>query len=153
MKKLTIVCMLVALASPSLYAQTAPPSQPSPRAPPVQRDIQSNIYGSQLDKFAEVADESRRDHQAKMVKLRAKLAKDWQALGMSSDAAEQLAATYQPKGRAAAHRVSLQGKSNGEIAAMLQAALAQKDYMLANETLIEFERKKVRDSASASADD
>lgn len=143
--------MLVAFASPSLYAQTPPPSQPPP--PPVRQDLQPNIFGTQLERYEEVADGDRRAYQRKMTALRAKLAKDWQSLGMSKDAAQQLAATYQPNGKPGAHRTSLKGKSNQEIAAILQSALAKKDYTLANETLIEFERKKLKDGTSDSSDD
>lgn len=70
---------------------------------------------------------------------------------MSKEAAQQIAATYQAKGKVRAHRVSLRGKSDKEIADMLQSALAKKDYTLANQTLIEFERKRVKDDAQASA--
>lgn len=150
MKKLTIVYMLAALASPTLYAQTPPPSPPP--QPPVRQDIQSDVFGAQIERYGEVADGNRRAHQAKMIALRAKLAEDWQSLGLPKDAAQQLAAAYQPKGKSIAPRTSLQGKSKKEIAAMLQSALAKKDYMLANEMLIEFERKKLHDTTAESSD-
>ncbi len=155
MKKLTIVWMLAALASSGLYAQSTPSPAPPPRTPPVRQDMQPDIYGTQVQQYRELADGNRRAYrasQAKLSALRARLAEDWQSFGMPKDAAQQVAAAYQPSGKSPPPRVSLNGKSNAEIATMLQSALAQKDFMLANQTLIEFERKKIKEGTHPASD-
>lgn len=84
--------------------------------------------------------------EANLAKLRDQLAEGWQSFGMPKESAQQVAAGYQPNDKSPLPQVSLKGKSDQEIAAMLQSALARKDFMLANQTLIEFERKQVSEN-------
>ena len=151
MKKLLVVWMLVAVTSTTLYVQDAAAYQAIKATP----DTGSNASDTHSIGFQEPAEGNRRtynDAQARLTALRAQLAEGWQSLGMSKNAAEQVAAGYQENGTLTAHRVSVRGKSDAQIAAMLQSALAKKDYMLANQTLISFQRKKLKQEGHASPD-
>lgn len=48
------------------------------------------------------------------------------------------------------HHASLRGKSGQEVASMLQSALAEKDHVLADQTLIEYERIEAKLGANVS---
>ncbi|WP_426690475.1 hypothetical protein [Rhodanobacter ginsengiterrae] len=87
---------------------------------------------------------------ANLTKLRSKLAEAWQRLGMSPQAAQAVASAYQPSLAQNVHHDSLHGKSSQEVATMLQAALAKKDYMLANQTLIDYERDQAHVGSNTS---
>jgi hypothetical protein len=50
-------------------------------------------------------------------------------------------------------RVPARGKSDAQIAAMLQSTLTKKNCMLANQTLISFQLKKLKQEGHASPDD
>lgn len=149
MKRPNIVCVLAALASAALYAQNTHAQSQS------LYNLQQNEMRSQQRSDNELRGS---DHQtyvnslADLTKLRAKLAEAWQTLGMSPQAAQAVANAYQPNPAQTVHHVSLRGKSSQEVAAMLQSALASKDYMLANQTLIEYEQLKVKLGASTSPD-
>lgn len=149
MKKLFVVCMLAAVTSTTLYVQDAAAYQSMVAAP-------NTAYDGSVKHSIEVmqpADGNRRtfnDAQARLTALRAQLTAGWQSLGMSKEAAQHVAAGYQENGSLTAHRVSVRGKSDAQIAAMLQSALAKKDYMLANQTLISFQRKKLKDEGHVS---
>ena len=152
MKKLTVVCTLVALASPALQAQ-----QVTERSPNAQSayNIQQNLSRMDGQRYNASANGDRQAYVnslANLTKLRAKLAEAWQALGMSPQAAQAVAASYQPNFALNSHRASLRGKSDQEIAAMLQSALAKKDYMVANQTLIDYERNKLNLGTDLSPD-
>jgi hypothetical protein len=69
---------------------------------------------------------------------------------MSPQAAQAVANTYQPELAQSVHHEPLRGKSSEDVAAMLQAALAKKDYMLANQTLIDYERERSHMGAETS---
>lgn len=158
MKKLIVLCTLAAIASTMLYASNARAYQDLTRdqSRGVVPDKAQNATGRKSIEILNSADGNRRsynDAQTRLTALRAQLAKGWEALGMPKEAAEQVAAGYQENGTLTAHRVSVRNKSDAEIATMLQAALADKDYSLANQTLIAFQRKKLKDEGHTFDDD
>lgn len=152
MNRLTITCALIALASPALHAPRAADAQPNAQS---SYNIQQNMQRAQQQRMGAYADTDRhtaRISLANLTKLRAKLAEAWQALGMTQESAKAVAAAYDPNFALNARRASLQGKSDAEIAAVLQAALARKDYQLANQTLIDFERGRLNLGADTAPD-
>lgn len=145
MKGIAIVCTLIALGSPALYAQN--------RAQQEQQITQQSAQNVQqnMERMAQQTDARmvQGDHQAwlnsmpNLTKLRSKLAEAWQTLGMSPSAAHVVASAYMPNLAAAIHHAPLRGKSDEEIAAMLQSALAKKDYLMADQLLIDHQREQL----------
>lgn len=139
MKGPTIIGMLVTLAGAAVWGQNALAQSGSAY------NLQQNDMRNQQS-----MDRSFRqgDHQtyvnslANLTKLRSKLAEAWQSLGMSPQAAQAVANAYQPNLAQSVHHDPLRGKSSEDVAAMLQAALAKKDYILANQVLIDYERER-----------
>ena len=144
MKRLTTVCMLVALGSASLHAQNTQATY----------DVQQSTmrsYQAVSDDFQQRDSQNYVNSLADLTKLRGNLAHAWQSLGLSPQAAQAVANAYQPNLVGSAHHNSLDGKSAPEIAAMLQSALARKDYMLANQTLIDYERGQLQMKSNTSS--
>ncbi|MEI7037843.1 hypothetical protein [Fulvimonas yonginensis] len=100
------------------------------------------------------SDLERGDHQAwlnsmkNLTRLRARLAEAWQSMGMSPQGAQVVANAYDPD-RSNGYRQPLHGKSDQEVADMMRAALAAKDYQKADQLLIDYQREKLRLSESA----
>jgi hypothetical protein len=149
MKKLIMVCMVAALASSAVYARSALAQSQSAYS------LQQNDMRNQQSSANALQRNDRQTYVnsvANLTKLRAKLAEAWQTLGMSPQAAQAVANAYQPNLAQNVHRISLRGKSGQEVAAMLQSALAKKDYMSANQTLIEYEKIKTTLGTDTSPD-
>jgi hypothetical protein len=83
------------------------------------------------------------DALANLAKLRTKLVEAWQAMGMSPQDATRVAEAYDPELAATMHHASLHGKSDEEIARLLQSAIEQKHYLNANQLLIDYQRDKL----------
>ena len=81
---------------------------------------------------------------ANMAKLRIKLAEAWQNMGMSPQGAKLVADAYDPEWAMRIHHEPLRGKSDEEVAGMLQSALRQQHYLVANQLLIDYQRDKLR---------
>lgn len=150
MNKLTVVFALVALASSTLHAQDSHAQQGNSDASRLSQsayNIQQNEARMRASWYNEL---QHGDHQtainslANLTKLRVKLTEAWQTLGLSPQAAGAVAAAYQPNFSLNSRRASLQGKTDEEIAALIQSSLARKDYLLANQTLIDFQTKKMK---------
>jgi hypothetical protein len=155
MKRLTLVCTLILLASPALHAQQDPQEQ-QPNSPS-QYNIQQNELRREQHAFDTIQQNDLTysiKSLATMNKLRAKLAEAWQTLGMSPQAAQTVAAAYQPQlaENVNHHHPSLRGKSDEEVAAMLQSALSSKNYILADQLLIDRQREQLRLGKSVSPD-
>lgn len=146
MKNMAIVCTLVALASPALYAQSS-------RAQQEAQITQQSAYNARLNnvRMTDQADLRlvQSDHQAwlnslpNLTKLRSKLAEAWQTLGLPPSTAHAVASAYMPNLAAGIHHAPLRGKSDEEVAAMLQSALTKKDYLMANQLLIDHQREQL----------
>lgn len=155
MKKLTVAFTLIALAAPALHAQESHAQDPgdSSRLSQSAYNIQQNE--SRANWYNDL---QHNDHQtsvnslANLNKLRGKLAEAWQTLGLSPPAAKAVAAAYQPNFSLNSRRASLQGKSDEEVAAMINSSLAKKDYLLANQSLIDFQTRKARLGTDISPD-
>jgi len=80
---------------------------------------------------------------ANLAKLRTKLAEAWHDMGMSPQGAKVVADAYAPNLAMRMHHESLRGKSDQEVAEMLQAAIKQKNYLSANVLLIDYQRNRL----------
>lgn len=157
MKRIVLVAALAALAAPALQAQSTGGQSNAHEQLPSQSayNLQQNDGRTRAQSFNATAESERRAYinsLGNLTKLRTKLAEAWQTIGLSPQAAKGVAAAYQPNFALNSRRASLHGKSGQEIAAILQAALARKDYLLANQTLIDYERDKLQLGTDTSPD-
>ncbi len=76
-------------------------------------------------------------------KIRGHLADAWRHFGMAPDAAKAVASTYVFDQPNLADPPSIEGKSDREVASMMQAALNGKQYLRANQLLIQYERRRL----------
>lgn len=140
---------VLALAMTTAFAQQRP--EKDPNADMMRR--QQDTYTRQVqNKSSQVADGDRQawlNSSANLVKLRAKLAEAWQGMGMSPQGAKFVADAYDPTFASHMHHASLRGKSDQEVAQMLQAALKDKHYLAADQLLIDYQREKLRLGSSA----
>jgi hypothetical protein len=141
MKKAIIIYVLFGSGSAALHAQ----------------NTQSNydLQQSTMRTSQEVNDDFQQRYRLNYVKsltdltrLRDSLTQAWQSLGLSPQAARTVANAYKPN--LAKDLGPMGGKSHQEIAAMLQSALARKDYMLADQTLIDYEQGQMHMGAHRS---
>jgi hypothetical protein len=153
MNKVLVLFLATALASPAVSARQQQP----------QRDVQPNAFQRQQDNTARQGINVLRQYQrgedqaslnamANLVKLRAKLAEAWQGMGMSPQGAKLVADAYDPNVAAQMHHTWLRGKSDQEVAQMLQSNLKDKHYLAADQMLIDYQREKLRLSASTNPD-
>jgi hypothetical protein len=83
------------------------------------------------------------DALANLTKLRAGLAQSWQHMGLSPQAAQRVADSYDPARASQMHHTSLRGKSDAEVAEMLRSALAANRFLVADQLLIDYQRQKL----------
>ncbi|MCP1373302.1 hypothetical protein [Dyella lutea] len=74
---------------------------------------------------------------------RKSLAKEWEKLGLSPEMATTVANTYRADSSSLLSHPPLEGRSDKEVSGMIQQALVSKNYRMANQLLIDFERKKL----------
>ncbi|HEV2679469.1 MAG TPA: hypothetical protein VGV14_03135 [Rhodanobacter sp.] len=80
---------------------------------------------------------------ADLPKVRAHLTQVWQHFGMSAKDAEMVASAYRVNAINLNRGSLLTGKGDQEAAAMLQSALKDKNYALADELMIDYERTRI----------
>jgi len=80
-------------------------------------------------------------------KVRAHLTEVWQHFGMSAKDAATVASAYRVGDTNLDRASSLTGKSDAEIASMLQSSLSAKNYVLADLLMINYERKRIHTTA------
>lgn len=88
-------------------------------------------------------DEAWKSGMITLTTARKSLAQEWQKLGLSPEMATTVANTYRADSSRLLSHPSLKGLSNEQISGMIQQALASKNYRMANQLLIDFERKKI----------
>jgi hypothetical protein len=83
---------------------------------------------------------------------RKSLAEEWQKLGLSPEQAKAVASTYRSDNSAMLLHPPLDGRSDKEVSEMIHAALTKKNYRMANQLLIDYERQRLHlEVASAAA--
>jgi hypothetical protein len=105
---------------------------------------------SRSDTFGDRYNEHLQKGMISLAAARKSLAAEWQKLGLSPEQATAVASTYRADTSAMLNHPSLERRSDKEVSAMIQQALASKNYRMANQLLIDYERQKLHvDSASA----
>ena len=139
------VALGLALLAPAASAQMAAKLDPGSSSQVIQRQ---EMLDREMQNAARDMEEGQRrswlDSMANLAKLRIKLAEAWQGMGMSPQGAKAVADAYDPNLAARMHHESLRGKSDEEVAEMLQSAITQKHYLSANQLLIDYERNRLR---------
>jgi len=142
---------VLAVVAPAIHAQQQPDRPPRNamqdlermRARTAANNARATDYG---DRQAWL------DSLANLSKLRAKLAEAWHNMGMSPQGAKVVADAYDPSLAQHAHHARIRGKSDQEIALMMQTALKEKRFMDADQLLIDYQRQKLRLSEATASD-
>lgn len=92
--------------------------------------------------WQESIDNNNRRQIKNLPKIREHLAETWQQFGLKPDAAKAIASTYVIPGPEGG-MTTIKGKSDAEVASMMQQALSGKQYLLANQLLIQYERRRL----------
>lgn len=153
MNRNVLFAMGLIMLAPAVSAQTAAELDPGSAAQVIQNQEMQN---RQMQNAARNMEEAQRrswlNAMANLAKLRVKLAEAWQGMGMSPQVASVVANAYDPNLAARMHHDLLRGKSDEEVAGMLQTAIRQKHYLDADQLLIDYERSRLRMGANHTAD-
>ncbi|MGB3747019.1 MAG: hypothetical protein WA961_02370 [Rhodanobacter sp.] len=145
MNRNVLFAMGLTLLAPAAWAQTAAKLDPGSAAQVMRNQERAH---REMQNAARYLDEAQRrtwlKSAANLAKLRVKLAEAWQSLGLSPQGADLVAKAYNPDLAARMHRDLARGKSDEEVAAMLQSSIRQKRYLEANQLLIDYERNRLR---------
>lgn len=131
MRRAVLMSTMLGLAAPILFAQNMPQQHVSAEAMNAPRDFTTN-------------QQTWLNSMERKTKLHAMLAEAWQNMGMAPPAAQLVAAAYDPDKALRIRQVPLRGKSDQEIAKMMQVALGEKRYLEADQILIDYQRLKAR---------
>jgi hypothetical protein len=149
MNKAMLLFLATVLGAPTVSAQQQQ-HQTTPSSSAYQAQQNAARQGSNISRqFQRSEDQTWLNAMTSTVKLRAKLAEAWQNMGMSPAGAKTVADAYDPELAAHMHHVSLRGKSDQEVAQLLQSALKDKRYMNADQLLIDYQRQKLSLASSA----
>lgn len=153
MNRSFLLAMGLAAVVPAAFAQTAAQLDPG-SAEQVARS--QELSARQAQNVAHNLEQGERQSwlnaMANLAKLRLKLAEAWQGMGVSPEGAKVIADAYDPNVAAGMHHASLRGKSDQEVAQMLQSSVKEKKFMIADQLLIDYQRQKLRMGTSQIAD-
>lgn len=150
------VLLAVALAlaaSPVMAQQSSQRSEPA-RGSAMQRQ-QLNINRQMRSNTRAMA---LGDHQAwlnsldNQARLHDQLAQAWQHMGLPPQQARKVADAYDPEMGSQMHHTPMRGKSDQQVASLLQSALASGRYQVADQLLIDYQRAKLGLDEMAIAD-
>jgi hypothetical protein len=133
--------LVLALLAPAAFAQ-----QSSTRPSIDKIQLQQNMQRREAHYGKDAALSNRqaeRDSLTNLTKLRAGLAKAWQGMGLPPQTAQRVADSYDPTLASQMHHTSLRGKTDAEVAGLLQSALAANHYLVADQLLIDYQRQKL----------
>jgi glucose/arabinose dehydrogenase len=143
MSKASVLFLATLLAAPAICAQQQPPQEATSNALQRQQENDARQGSNIARQFQRGEDQAWLNAMTNLTKLRAKLAEAWQHMGMSPEGAKLVADAYDPELAAHMHHMSLRGKSDQEVAELLQSALKDKRYMNADQLLIDYQRQKL----------
>ena len=150
---------VLALASAAAYPQQSEPPQ-RPQQDPTYEMMRRQAQMSDRQDRERQNDLARgnykqwtKESMAQLSKLRAHLAEAWQSMGMSPQGARLVADAYDPRLITEIHRSSIRGKSNQEIAQMMQDALKDKQYLKADQLLLDFQQRQLELNAAKTGED
>lgn len=141
---LFVPAVLALTLSTAFAQQQRPEKDPNADMMRRQQDTYTRQAQNKADQFAEGDRQAWLNASANLAKLRAKLAEAWQGMGLSPQAAKTIADAYDPQMASQMHHTSMRGKSDQEVAALLQSALTAKHYLVANQLLIDYQREKLK---------
>lgn len=145
MNRNVLFAMGLTLLAPAVSAQTAAKLDPGSAVQVTRiQEMQNRQMQSATRYMEEAQRQSWLKSMANLAKLRVKLAEAWQGMGMSPQGAKLVADAYDPNLAARMRRDLVRGKSDEEVAEMLQSAIRQKRYLEADQLLIDYERKRLR---------
>lgn len=140
----SVLCIFaLSVVAPGVFAQqqSRPNPPPGTRSPTLQ-----DVYNRQARNAKEMQVgeyQAWRNSLTNQTKLRAKLAEAWQGMGVAPQAAKTIADAYDPELASHMHHTPMRGKSDQEVAALLQSALAAEHYLVADQLLIDYQREKL----------
>jgi hypothetical protein len=156
MKRLILVCALIAVASPAVAG-----NDPVAVLDSNEQMRLLSEYGRQVDSaYLRMNDfnasrrggiEASRNAQENLIRLRRKLAETWQTLGLPPSTAKTVAWAYRPRLSPNSQRTSLRERTDEQFATLIQSSLASKNYQLADQTLIDFVTKKIESKANVTS--
>jgi hypothetical protein len=153
MNRNVLFAMGLTLLAPAALAQTAAMLDPGSADQVIQRQ---EMLDRQMQSAARNMEEGQRrswlNAIANLAKLHIKLAEAWQGMGMSPQDAKAVANAYNPNLAARLHHESLGGKSDEQVAEVLQAAIRQKHYLVADDLLIDYERSRLKMGTNQTTD-
>jgi hypothetical protein len=135
-----VIALLTLCISSSLFAQSN--GQTGQWSPAAQQQAAWNAQQQNSKAWQDSIDRDNRRMIQDLPKIREHLAETWQKFGLKPDAAKAIASTYVIQRKASAP-TSIKGKTDGEVATMMQQALTSKQYLLANQLLIQYERRRL----------
>ncbi|SEJ01326.1 hypothetical protein [Frateuria terrea] len=138
-----LFAVALTLAAPAVLAQqqSKPPQESLPSSY-IQHQQQLQRQSASIAKAVRLGNEQAlRNALTNRTKLQAKLAEAWLGMGLSPQAAKTVADAYDADLAMQMHHTSLRGKSDHEVAALLQSAVASKRYMVADQLLIDYQRQ------------
>lgn len=148
-----LFAMGLTLLAPTAFAQTAAKLDPGSAGQVIQNQEMLNREMQNAAREMEVGERrSWLNSIANLAKLRIKLAEAWQSMGMSPQGAKEVANAYDPNLATRMHHESLRGKSDEEVAEMLQSAIREKHYLGADQLLIDYERNRLRIGTNQTTD-
>lgn len=151
-RNLLFTAVLV-LAAPAAFAQQQPQRDPMQDMMRRQQESNQRQFDNNQREFVRGDHQAWLNSMANLTKLRAKLTEAWQGMGMSPQGAKLVADAYDPNLAARLHHASLRGKSDQDVAQMMQLALKEKRYLDANQLLIDYQREKLKLGSTASIDE
>jgi hypothetical protein len=153
MNRNVLFAMGLTLLAPAAWAQTAAKQDPGSASQVIRNQEREHREMQNATRYMEEAERrSWLKSAANLAKLRVKLAEAWQSLGLSPQGANLAAKAYDPNLAARMHHDLTRGKSDEEVAQMLQSAIRQKRYLEADQLLIDYERNRLRLGANHTAD-
>lgn len=153
MKGMTSVCALLLLSAPAAFAQQQPNhgvESPNQLSHQMQQMNMENAARDASSGWYRQSEERTIGSYPALMKMRAKLAEAWRALGMSPEGAKIVADAYRPESTGRVVHTSLEGRSEEEVAKMLHDALEKKNYLLADQLLIKYEQARLALAPSTS---
>lgn len=148
----SLLVVALALVSPSIFAQQQSKPEPQPSYIQRQQNLLQRESKNNSREMRQGYDQAWRNAMTNQTKLRAKLTEAWLGMGLSPQAAKTVADAYDADFASQTHHTSLRGKSDQEVATMLQSALASKRYQVADQLLIDYQRSKLSLSEMGTSD-
>jgi len=152
-KPILLAVALALVASPVMAQQKPSRPEPSPGSAMQRQQQQINRQAQHNARAMDLGVRQAWLHSLdNQTKLHDKLAEAWRQMGLPAPQARKVAAAYNPDMALQMHHTPMRGKSDQEVASLLQSALASGRYQIANQLLIDYQRTKLSLSELAAMD-